>query len=209
VSADPRVLAREILADPRYQTHEEPHQKSFFDPILEWIAHAIAWIANRLNDFFRLVAPSFHGSAPLAKAIAIVILLALVVGTIGLLVLLFRSFMSNKEPADAQSTQIALAVPQTSAELRASALAAAANGNIREAAGLLFLAAVRTLDEIGRLSYDASRTPGEYRRLVRDPAFDSIARDAVVALFATAEPTPALFARMRDADERFVAGMTQ
>jgi len=66
---------------------------------------------------------------------------------------------------------------------------------------------LRTLDEMGRIAYDASRTPGEYRRLVRDASFDSIARDAVVALFATAEPTPALFARMREADERFIAGI--
>jgi hypothetical protein len=52
--------------------------------------------------------------------------------------------------------------------------------------------------------YDAARTPGEWRRAVRDPAFDALARDAVVALFGNRAADAALVARMRDAYDRVV-----
>jgi hypothetical protein len=73
------------------------------------------------------------------------------------------------------------------------------------AAGLIFLSAVRALDERGRLPYDPARTPGEYRRLVRDPVFDAFAVDAVTAVFAADEPGVDLYERMYGSYDRFFA----
>ncbi|HEY6236828.1 MAG TPA: hypothetical protein VIW69_17135, partial [Candidatus Elarobacter sp.] len=61
------------------------------------------------------------------------------------------------------------------------------------------------LDERGRVRYDAARTPGEWRRMVRDPAFDALARDAVVALFGNRGADAALVTRMRESYDRVVA----
>ncbi len=95
----------------------------------------------------------------------------------------------------------------TSQELWAGALAAARAGRYRAAAALLFLSAVKALDERGRVAYDPARTPGEYRRIVGDPLFDALANDAVIALFAAAEPPSDLFERMRAAYERYLGAL--
>ena len=50
-----------------------------------------------------------------------------------------------------------------------------------------------------------ARTPGEWRRAVRDPAFDALARDAVVALFGNRGVDAALVTRMRASYDRVVA----
>jgi hypothetical protein len=53
--------------------------------------------------------------------------------------------------------------------------------------------------------FDAARTPGEWRRAVRDPAFDALARDAVVALFGDRGADASLVTRMRESYDRVVA----
>ena len=68
----------------------------------------------------------------------------------------------------------------------------------------MWASALRALDERGRVRYDAARTPGEWRRAVRDPAFDALARDAVVALFGNRGADAALVARMRESYDRVV-----
>ena len=86
------------------------------------------------------------------------------------------------------------------------ALSAAAAGRHHEAAALLWASALRALDERGRVRFDAARTPGEWRRAVRDPAFDGLSRDAVVALFGDRDVDAALVARMRSAYDALVTG---
>ena len=88
--------------------------------------------------------------------------------------------------------------------LLARALEAAAAGRHHDAAALLWASALRALDERGRVRYDPARTPGEWRREVRDPSFDVLARDAVVALFGDRGADAALVARMREAYDRVV-----
>jgi hypothetical protein len=92
-----------------------------------------------------------------------------------------------------------------SAALRAAALNAARAGRYREATALLFGWVVRVLDERGRVAFDPARTPGEYRRMVRDPLFDELAGAAVVAVFAPGEPSAELFERINAACEHFLA----
>jgi hypothetical protein len=94
------------------------------------------------------------------------------------------------------------ATSRSAADLRAAARAAAARGAYRTAAGLLFAAAARALDERGRLAYDPARTPGEYRRLIRDPVFDGFASDAVTAVFAAEDPPDDLYERMDTSYDR-------
>jgi hypothetical protein len=91
------------------------------------------------------------------------------------------------------------------AGLRARALTAAAEGRYHDAAVLLWSSALHALDERGTVRYDPSRSPAEWRRAVRDPAFDAFARDAVVALFAPRAVDGALVDRMRTAYERIVS----
>jgi len=67
-----------------------------------------------------------------------------------------------------------------------------------DAASALARAALRTLDERERLRFDPARTPGEARRLLRDPAFDAFEREATTALFAAHAATAERFARLRD-----------
>jgi hypothetical protein len=116
---------------------------------------------------------------------------------------LARSFLrGSRTRAAAAAVPFGDVGEQHSEALRAAALAAARGGRYREAAALLFRSAVRALDERGRVAYDAARTPGEYRRLVRDPLFDRLAGDTEVALFAPAEPSGDLFERMNRTYER-------
>ncbi|HTD36799.1 MAG TPA: DUF4129 domain-containing protein, partial [Candidatus Limnocylindrales bacterium] len=69
----------------------------------------------------------------------------------------------------------------------------------------LWASAQRALDERGRVRFDPARTPGEWRRAVRDPSFDALARDAVIALFGDRGADAALVTRMREAYDRVVA----
>jgi len=101
-----------------------------------------------------------------------------------------------RRPPDAQGCDPRAAAPRSAAALRLAAIAAARAGRGRAAAALLFGAAARALDEGGRVGFDPARTPGEYRRLVNEPAFDAFAADAVVAQFAAGEPRADVFERM-------------
>jgi hypothetical protein len=170
-----------------------------------WYAAIIDWIAGVGQDLLRTLDRALGKYTPLETAIGDVIVVA-AFGAFGYAVfLLARSFVRG--PASRRGSA---AWPNArdgsrarAAELHAAALAAGRAERYREAAALLFVAAERELDEAGRLAYDAARTPGELRILVHDPDFDALARDAVVALFASAEPQADLFARMRANYERF------
>ena len=110
-----------------------------------------------------------------------------------------------QRPARQANAAVALASDADARTLLARARAAAAAGRNHEAAALLWASALRALDERGRVRFDPARTPGEWRRLVGDPAFDALARDAVVAMFGERDPDAALVARMRETYDRIVA----
>jgi hypothetical protein len=193
---DPRDVAHRILADRRFAiAPQRPGEKSW----LEIIGDALGALWRRL------MAPLDHllGNQSLTTAIGIAVLVALVAFLI-VVVVRFARGRRAKRPARARADAFALGDDADARTLLAHALAAAAQGRHHDAAALLWASALRALDERGRVRYDAARTPGEWRRAVRDPAFDALARDAVVALFGDRGVDAALVTRMRESYDRVV-----
>jgi hypothetical protein len=199
---DPRDVARTIVADPRYALGAPPHpvQASWFDLFRDWLGGIVrGW----LHGIDRALGAHASFEAALGFVVLFAALGLLGWGSYALVRSVMRSLGTRgRARLSLQPDGIAGA---DAAGLRAAAEAAARAGRYREAAGLLFLSVLRALDERGRVAYDAARTPGEYRRLVRDPLFDALAGDAVTAVFAAAEPSAELFARMNVEYERFIA----
>jgi hypothetical protein len=191
--SDPDALARAILTDTRFGGFPSgPRQPSLWDQFVKWAL-------DRLRDFLGPLVHALSGTGPQSALLGAALLIT---GGAALIYLLVRAiewfaFRTAARRGDVQRR--ALIPAASAAELRARARAAAAAGVYRDAAGLLFAAALRALDESGRHAYDAALTPGEYRRAVRDPFFDVLAREATVALFATVEPDAGLVARMERA----------
>jgi hypothetical protein len=189
-------LAKAILADRRY--HAAPRTaapKTLWDMLWEglrkWWHDLTAPLGHVLgND----LVTQFVGLTVLAVALAFLAFVAYRFA---------RPYLSTRR-ARARAAATALAHDGDAAALRARALAAANEGRYHDAAALLWASALRALDEVGRVRYDAARTPGEWRREVRDPAFDAFARDAVIALFGEGSVDEALVTRMRRAYDAIV-----
>ena len=194
---DPRAVAQRILADRHFQlAPQKPGDKSW----LELLGDAVSELWRRLT------APLGHllGNQTLTTVIGIVVLVALLV-LLGFVVARFARGLRATPRARVRTDAFALADDADARTLFARALAAAAEGRHHDAAALLWASALRSLDERGRVRYDPARTPGEWRRAVRDPAFDALARDAVIALFGSRGVDAALVARMRASYESVVA----
>ncbi len=161
------------------------------------------WLAPFVHRWLHGLDHLLGAGNPFATAIGI----GIVVAAFALLalgaVLLVRSL--GRPPRRSRVPGAGAAIPaaeQNAVALLAAARAAARVNRYRDAAALLFRSAAYALDERGRLTFDPARTAGEYRRLVRDPLFDAFAGDAVVAVFAPAEPPRELFERMNATYER-------
>ena len=194
---DPREVVHRILADDRFQrAPKSPGEKTWIDYLLDGL--------HKLWDLITAPLRALTGNSDLTTFIGIVVLIAVLVA----LTIVIARFVTRSSWRRAQRTPIAATPLGADADARtlfARALEAAAAGRHHEAAALLWASALRALDERGRVRYDPARTPGEWRRAVRDPSFDALARDAVVALFGDRGADAALVARMRDAYERVVA----
>jgi hypothetical protein len=186
---DPRDVARAILAEPRFRgVSSDTAGPTWWDRLVEWFDKLMRALFGPLVDK--------HGD--LLTVIGVVVAVALLLGVVVVLVLLLERFAPGLRGAGRARVPEARALSeeQDAATLRARARAAATAGRFREAAALLWAAALRALDERGRVRFDAARSPSEWRRAVRDPAFDELARDAVVALFGERAPDAAVLARM-------------
>jgi hypothetical protein len=193
---DPRAVAQGILADRRFQlAPQKPSDKTWF----ELLGDAVAELWRRLT------APLDHllGNKTLTSVIGLAVLVALLV-LLAVVVVRFARGLRAKPSRRAHAAAFALGDDADARTLFALALEAAAQGRHHDAAALLWASALRALDERGRVRYDAARTPGEWRRAVRDPAFDALARDAVVALFGNRGADAALVTRMRESYDRVV-----
>ena len=194
---DPRAVARAILADRRFHSAPDvPPAK----PWWEYVFDAIRWWWHRLFD------PLSHaiGNDLITRGIGIGVLVLV----LAFLVFVIARFARRLRVRRTVREHAAIATLEAEADARsllARALAAAAAGRHREAAALLWSSALRALDERGRVRFDAARTPGEWRRAVRDPAFDALAHDAVVALFGDRGADASLVTRMRESYDRVVA----
>ena len=193
---DPREIARGILADPRFHVPAEKNSPSWWS----WLLDELGKWWNRLWEPLR----NAIGNQWLAHAIGITVLVV-VLAFLAFVIVRFARGLRVRRPARTSVTASALPAEADARTLFALALAAAAEGRHHDAAALLWSSALRALDERGRIRYDAARTPGEWRRAVRDPAFDALARDAVIALFGDRGADASLVARMRDAYDRILA----
>ena len=193
---DPRDVAHRILADRRFHAApQRPGEKSWLELLLDALGALWRRITEPLNHVL--------GNQTLTTAIGLIVLVALVVFVA---IVVARFARRARAPKAASARPGTFALDDADARtLFARALAAAAEGRHHDAAALLWASALRALDERGRVRYDAARTPGEWRRVVRDPAFDALARDAVVALFGDRGVDAALVTRMRESYDRVVA----
>jgi hypothetical protein len=194
---DPRAVARTILADPRFHTAPDaPAGKSWWDYVVDALS---LWWHRLFDPLSRAI-----GNNAVTRGIGILVLV-LVLAFLGFVVVRFAARLRVRRAVRKSGAVAALGTEADARSLLARALAAAAEGRHHEAAALLWGSALRALDECGRVRFDAARTPGEWRRAVRDPAFDALARDAVIALFGDRGADASLVARMRDAYDRIVA----
>ncbi len=199
---DPRDVVRTILAGGRFRlapASAATAHRSWWDIAWDWM---VAQLKALLGGIGRVLGSHNSFETVIGFVLIGAALLLLGAGTYRLV----GSWARARDPQRSDGVgAVADVAARSSDDLRAAALAAARVRRFREAAALLFAAAVRALDERGRIAYDPARTPGEYRRLVRDPAFDALAGDTVVALFAADEPPRELFERMCGNYEQFLA----
>jgi hypothetical protein len=187
---DPRALAQAIVADPRFagSTSSSAPQPNVFDQILHWIG-------DRLGQVFHAIGQVLGTRSPLNLTIGGLVLAVAAAACIYAAVRFMRLPSRRHRSAP---PPVPLAHAASSAELLALARTAARDERWHDAASALARAALRTLDERERLRFDPARTPGEARRLLRDPAFDAFEREATTALFAAHAATPERFARLRE-----------
>jgi len=206
---DPDAVVHAVLADPAYgaaaPTTAVKPQPSLWEAAWQWFANHV-------------LGPLFH---PIARALAAsrgagtIVGVVLVVLALGLLAFVgFRLAVAFARPvvdAGARGAVRGAHEPALSVQdWLALAREAAARGAYAEAIAALFRAALGELDERAIVTFDAARTPGEYRRAVRRARaaaagpFDELAERFVRAAFADATPQRAEF----DAAERAFAAFT-
>jgi hypothetical protein len=205
---DPNVVAERVLADSAYRSVRPaaavPPRPSLLGDALKWTWH-------------HLIAPLLH---PLAHALAATRGAGTVTGFIlvaaallGLAFVAFRFALALAAgPASAgrrSGPGRALEFARGASEWRALARAFAGQGEYARAIAALFSAALAELDERAVVAFDAARTPGEYRRLVRRARaaaatpFDELSERFNRALYAADPPAAAEYA----AAERALAAL--
>jgi len=185
---DVEAAVKSILAEPAYRVGAtkpaQPQRESLWERILDWIMTKLAQLFGGLAQATQKVPllGTLLGYAIIAAAVA------------GLVFVGFRIArgLTSRRVAAAGGIGDALPVDANADELYALARDHARDGNAAPAVALLYQAALVLLDRVDRVEYDPSRTPGEYRRLVRRKAqliadaFDALARLFVAVAFARA-----------------------
>jgi hypothetical protein len=183
---DPDTLIRGVLAQPVYraeQTVDQPPQLTELEQLEQYLGK---WFRAHFGFMRRL----FHGVRGTGNVLGVILLAAVAVGLIAAGVRLAAVFTrKNVSRDDEGSAQDALGRARSAAQWRTLAFEAAARSDYNTAIAALFLSALQLLDESGVLHFDAARTPGEYRRLVRStlrvgaPAFDGLTGGFVQAMY--------------------------
>lgn len=170
---DPDAVVRGILATAPYRhapaavaAHSAP-QKSALELFGQWF-HDRVWVPF-WNHFHNPIGHALNGIATVSTPIGygVVVLACLV-----LAFAIYRLAVALGQPGAASGDRrpgpgLALAGEASSAQLRARAAGAARAGDYARAIAALFGAALALLDERAVVAFDATRTPGEYGRLVR------------------------------------------
>ncbi len=205
---DPNAVVGRVLADPAYRslshTAGAAPQPSILGRAVRWLwHHALAPLLHPLAHAFAATrgAGTLVGFALVAAAL------------LGLAFVVFRfalAFAHAPAPkSGSRAAPGALAVERSARDWRVFAREAAARGEFSRAIAGLFNAALAELDERAVVAFDASRTPGEYRRLVRRARasaaapFDELSERFNRALYAADPPVAAEYA----AAERALAAL--
>ncbi len=175
---DPDAVARDILAQPAYRhlapAGSAPPKEAFSQVIWDWVVdHILRPLFGPLLHGIGHAITASKGIGTVFGFVLIGLALAGLAFVIVRLAMAFLPRLSNVKGSDATL----LDAPVSQEDWRKRARDAAARGDYRGAIGALFAAALALLDDRAVVAYDAARTPGEYRRLVRR------ARDAAAAPF--------------------------
>jgi hypothetical protein len=157
---DPNVVVRSILAQPAYQQQlkAEPAQESL-------VARIVRWIGDRLAALFKVV--RVPGVVERAAPIVWLALAVIAAALLAYLAFGVVTGLAARRGHVAGTSGQPLEESVGSTALNVAAAVAAERGEYAKAIALLFHAALAALDEHALVAYDAARTPGEYRRVVR------------------------------------------
>ncbi len=206
---DPDAVVARVLADPAYAssrpTTAQKPQESLWQIAWNWLVDHV------IRPLFHPVAHALASSRSFAT-IAGFVLVALALCGLGYVV--FRLLLAFVRDPNAKRTTrsgaaTSLAAERSARDWRELARAAAARGDFAHAIAALFGVALAELDERALVAFDAARTPGEYRRLVRrvraraEAPFDDLTERFVRALYAPDAPARAEY----EAAERALAAL--
>lgn len=203
---DPAILVRTILSEPdlaHQQAKPKPHEKDLVERFFDWLNSALDKLFSGLRKATNL-------SESASQTLLLVLLALASFGAIAVLITVVKRRVERRigPLGVARIGEDAAATP---AQLVDAARARAELGEYATAIGLLFTAAVRSLDEGGIVAFDAARTPGEYRRAVRRSqasladSFDALTRGFVLAVYGTDTPDALAWAGALAAYERLFA----
>ena len=205
---DPNAVVARVLASGAYgstprTTAGRPHATLLGD-VWDWAWHYV------LGPLFRPLAHALVSSRGAGTVVGFALVAAALLAFGYVVFRLIVAFVRDPRAVrPAGDGSLALGIERSARDWRAFARAAAARGEYGRAIAALFSAAVAELDERALVTFDASRTPGEYRRLVRraraaaQPPFDELAERFVRAMYAPETPAPAEY----EAAERALAAL--
>ena len=182
---DVEAAATSILAEPAYRVAPTKPAQAPQETIWERI---LDWIITQFDRLFGGLAQATQKIPVVGKIIGYAIVGAAIVGLVFVGYRIARRLTSRRDNVSANLGD-ALPINATADDLYAIARDQARSGNAAPAVALLYQAALMLLDRVDRVAYDPSRTPGEYRRLVRRKAqttadaFDALARLFVAVAF--------------------------
>ena len=203
---DPSIVIRDVLAQAIFRhadsTVAAPPQKSLLDVLSGWIFDHI------IEPLLAPIGRALGAGRELGTMIGVV---TIAIVALGLVYLAYRFAMrlGRRAPARDAVRETPLGADRSAADWVAFARALAARGDFAGAIAALFSAALATLDVADIVRYDASRTPGEYRRAVRrerTPAassFDDLAAGFMRASYAAEPPDAGDYAAVAAAFDRF------
>ncbi len=184
---DPAAVMQSVLAQPVYRsapaTTTQAPKKTLWDEFWDWLV-------KLFRSVFGPVARAVSATSGAGTVIGVGLTIAAV---LGLAFVIVRFVIALTKPAGRAAGTVtgrALALRRSTGEWRGIASEYAARNDYARAIAALFAAALAALDERALVPFDASRTPGEYRRLVRRakanaaPPFDDLTSGFVRAAYS-------------------------
>jgi hypothetical protein len=148
----------EVYARPEFR--EQKH--GFGEWLMQKLAAAVQWIGRHLSWLSEL-----RHTNPTLFLMIVVWLVATALAIVVHLVWTAVQVARRGEATPAGDAGGKKPKPRTAADWEAEAARLAADGKLREAAAALYQALLLRLDAVGVVRFDASKTPGDYRREAR------------------------------------------